>query len=264
MFRIHSGIMAKITGLQGDARLLARHLLSESHSIHWSNGGCTSTPTASNQSENADLDIDANLEVNVRQIANVCAEVQHSLTIRSGARPLAAQATMFGISNSNVDNSYFRGKTSFKPKLGLFQCHISGIVDQCYFCSVGTDSRQRSGKDIDYARGLETIFEQVTANDGRIENQSGENDQVDTPNVIAKVAELLLEGERTHSQEKGDNNSETTATSTPAVDIYVMKPNSKCRGAVQISCAMCVSKDDVNDVAKLLAKDLNCPLVSPR
>jgi 20S proteasome alpha/beta subunit len=70
-----------MTGLQGDSRLLAKYLMQRALELDWKEG----------------LLLSQELPLRIQQIANACAEVQHSLTTKPGARPLAVEAVLLGI-----------------------------------------------------------------------------------------------------------------------------------------------------------------------
>lgn len=243
--RIHDGIMAKMTGLNGDARVLAKYLLSSSHSICWKNGnGCSSTGPALNVGE----DILAAVTVPTREIASVCAELQHSLTMRPGARPLAVQATFFGVDDNHDydddEDSTRSGSGSGannKSKLVLYQCHLSGTFKECEFCVCGGGMHQ-------------CLLD--------LNDLSGDMENILLADVVTRMANILLEILSKNliallHVEDDDDEEDASSSSKPtaAVDIYVMKLNPKCRGGMETSFASFVrTKEDLLKVGELFTE----------
>ena len=227
VYRIHDGIMAKMSGLHGDARLLAHHLLATASRFNWNEG--------------------ASSGVSVKQVANACAEVQHSLTMRPGARPLAVDAVLFGLD----------GLVEGKGRLGLYKCHLTGVVDECHFCVVGDlclDKMLYS----DCVNELELLWNesQMRQGDGDVDGEGMGNGSVSR--AITRMATVLLKQRQTtqSTTSSDDKQHEQKEHESPAVDIYIMKPNPKCRGGVQISCATCVRKEDLDHVGALFEEEI--------
>jgi len=72
-----------------------------------------------------------------------------------------------------------------------------------------------------------------------------------------KDSSLMMRRRSSSSSSNSGQRDESTATSTATlVDIWLVKPNAKCRGGVQISCAMSVPECDLDRVATLFAADV--------
>lgn len=238
MYRIHDGMLVKMTGLQGDSRVLAKYLLQNSLQMEWMEG-----------------QIHENLSgVRVKQIADVCAEVQHSLTTRPGARPLAVNAVLFGIDGIQKDyeNDYC------KIQLGLYKCHLSGVVDACKFCMVGNIMLDRV-MSRDALRQLDTLWRELNEHqpqDDFVEDNIGSSSTSKTRihHVIHTMSSIVLK--HLH-QGKVQESESTPGKLAVAVDIYMITPSPKSRGGVKISCATCVQQDDIEDVCTALEKSMN-------
>jgi len=250
--RIDTSTLCLTSGLDGDGRLLVRHLRKisnrESHYENNDNGAC-----------------------NVRVLAKESGNVQHQLTLTPGARPLGVAVTLLGLLPPTAATSDF---TRSRPRpLGLFQCEAGGMtVDSCECTASGIgrdkvrfdlveflrDLKQNDdgggghAKAVDFIKGttkivLKRYLEQqnpsLSSNNssGLFKNNSRRRDDADG-------------NELTKSSSSSSNNNNSAATTL--VDIYLVKPNPKCRGGVQISCALSVPACDLDRVANLFAEEV--------
>lgn len=210
VFRIHDSILAKFTGLQGDGRLLSKHLRANAMMMH-SNFGIEDYPQY----------------FHVKHIVELCAEVQHSLTVRSGARPLAVQAVFMG--KSGVD------------KLGLWKVDVGGFYNECTFCCsgnldlLGINEGQVLQKMQDLTSSVQDFGNDVES--------GGTSHESRLQHVILELGKIILM----------DKDSFANNANTVASDIYVMKVNPKCRGGIQIQCATCVKEEHLEEVSKLFS-----------
>lgn len=322
MYRMHDGIMAKMTGLQGDSRLLSRHLLSNALRMNWYEGGGSysssmkSIPIPKNGdgsgdgsgNESVDIAIDMNAHllrsmanrVTVKQVADVCAEVQHSLTMRPGARPLAVDAVLFGLdgrkntnTNANMsqngnDNISAFASADAMLKLGLYRSQLTGLVEECKFCVVGNICVDRLAYK-GCLEAMELLWSELHEQDEdklehEHEHEHGDMTGADTTtscpiaptrptisNLITTMGNLLISHEQKKldktefvtsdsknlsSKEKDTTTISACAPAAAAVDIYIMRPNAKARGGVQITCATCVTEEDLQHVANLFQIDV--------
>lgn len=274
LYRIHHGMFAKMTGLQGDSRLLAKYLLQKSLEFDWKEGQLNSNQPLSSLTS-----------LRIQQIANACAEVQHSLTTKPGARPLAVDAVLFGIdgvvdmrenkesaSATGSDNGIDSDSGSIhqmtcRHKLGLYKCHLTGVVDQCQYCIVGNIASNRMLYDECKQQMEDLLHVNTKENEDEIAADADEHEH--RLLIINSMAKLLLK-HQLQSQElkddisgtlrKGgdDNKSNLSITDdanskdSPAVDIIILTPDPKCRGGIRITCATCVKEDDIERVGQLL------------
>jgi len=287
LYRISDGILCKMTGLEGDGRLLARHLQSVSHQLAWTEGVLSSsstrgmgTSTSTSTSEDANTCTRKSAatattaafvpSVQVTQIARLCGEVQHSLTIRSGARPLGVDAVFMGTTiksnNRNSNNLVSDVGVSLSLSLGLFHCTVGGIVNQCEFCACGKDSHL-------VLKELDVLMNEYKNHDdddiGDDNNNNNDTDKVEIETIeksssalqkmitgVSRVVLKPMSGGRSRSAREypydDDNNDES---SNGLVDVYAISINPKCRGGIQISCALCVSEEEINHVAELFEEE---------
>ena len=279
LYRLHHGMFAKMTGLQGDSRLLAKYLMQKSLEFDWKEGQLNSNqPLLSLTS------------LRIQQIANACAEVQHSLTTKPGARPLAVDAVLFGIdgvvdmretkesasatgSDNDIDSDSIHQMT-YRHKLGLYKCHLTGVVDQCQFCVVGNIASNRMLYD-ECKQQMEDLLLHVSTKENEDEIASTIEADADADAhrllIINSMAKLLLKhqlqrqeliddisGTPRKGKDGDDNKSNLSITDdaqskdSPAVDIYILTPDPKCRGGIKITCATCVKENDIERVGQLL------------
>jgi len=240
MHRISDGILSKMTGLEGDGRLMAKHLQNVSHKLAWTEGIVTSS-TVSLKSEGGRV-------VYVDQIARICGEVLHSLTIRPGARTLGVDAV-------------FMGKIS-TDALGLFQCSVGGTVNQCEFCVSGKDSSLLLGQ-------LNSFMDQIKNN---LENKSNEGDsgEINEENInsnrerissslyrlITGLSSLVLHPMKGLHDKKSAGLIKQDDDKCDSVDIYVITLDSKCRGGIRITNAISVGEQELDDVAKMFQSNV--------
>lgn len=206
--RIHDSILGKFTGLQGDGRLLSKHLRANAMMMH-SNFGIEDYPQY----------------LNVKYIVELCAEVQHSLTIRSGARPLAVQAVFMG--KCGVD------------RLGLWKVDVGGFYNECKFCYSGNLDLLGWNE----GQVLQKMQDLYSLQDDNVECDITSNDLF-LSKIIVELGKILL----TDKYSFASNNSNSVAS-----DIYVMKVNPSCRGGIQIQCATCVKEEDLEEVSTLFS-----------
>jgi 20S proteasome alpha/beta subunit len=239
MYRISDGIFCKMTGLEGDGRLLARHLQSTAHQLAWTEGIISSSPS----SVSSEAGKTASIYVN--QIAKICGEVQHSLTIRSGARPLGIDVVLMGKITSD--------------RLGLFHCTVGGTVNQCEFCACGMDSNL-------VLRALDSLAQNLNdknKEEDELTMETGlQREEMNKPSLLQKlikdVSQIVLKPIRDKNNIEV-NFDDTDVTSDDAIDIYVISLNPKCRGGIQTSCAIAVQESDIDNVALLFEEDFtNC------
>jgi len=247
LFRINHGILAKMTGLQGDSRLLAKYLMQRALELDWKEG----------------LLLSQELPLRIQQIANACAEVQHSLTTKPGARPLAVEAVLLGIDGiMDIDMDMdieFKGNDSARisrHKLGLYKCHLTGVVNQCQYCIVGNivDDKML------YNECKEEMESSLHADAKEMTSVNTTNAQHHAVIAAKRMAKLLLkhqlqrQEQYTHGKKDESDNPQDGQLQdpSPAVDIYIITPNSKCRGGMQITCATCVGEDEIDRVGQLL------------
>lgn len=164
MYRIHDGIMVKMTGLNGDSRLLAKTLISSANQIAWRSGLSCSSVGGGGSSLKSTSAI-----VSTEEIAHYCAEIQHSLTLRPGARPLAVQATFFGIGEFSEEE--------MKQTLALYQCNLSGSFFECDFCVSGGDNRSNMA----CLHKLEILFDY------------NKKEGTTLPDLISRMGNMLIE-----------------------------------------------------------------------
>lgn len=277
MYRLHDGIMAKMTGLQGDARLLSNHLLANALRMNRFEGGGGAEANAildtkADNEESAEQILQkVNTRITVKQLAHVCANVQHSLTMRSGARPLAVDAVLFGLDgrkhNGNGQSSASGTNANQFLKLGLHRSRVTGSVEECHFCVLGNISKDRITNEA-CLHELEVLWSQGMAtsktksktmptdvNEGKeeVDIEIPEDDDSYLTRSITKMGELLI-----HHGQKIIQSTQEEDSSAPlpvAVDIYVVRPDAKGRGGIQIECATCVKEKDLEHVAGLFVKD---------
>mmetsp|Transcript_8449 Transcript_8449/g.15936 ORF Transcript_8449/g.15936 Transcript_8449/m.15936 type:complete len:357 (+) Transcript_8449:55-1125(+) len=254
LFRIHDGMLAKMTGLQGDSRVLAKYLLQNALQMEWMEGQIHEPLSC----------------VRVKQIADICAEVQHSLTTRPGARPLAVDAVLFGIdgieehssSNSSISSSSGRGNV-LRNKLGLYKCHLSGVVDACKFCIVGNIMSDRVLYQ-DAIQQLDGLYTDCTLSSGN-SSPSSNNHMHDTAedmsrpststtqkNVIQTMSSIAF---KYVNQQKGKK--EDSSMTKCAVDICILRSCPNSRGGVKILSATCVKEEDLDYACMALVKSIN-------
>mmetsp|Transcript_2394 Transcript_2394/g.3687 ORF Transcript_2394/g.3687 Transcript_2394/m.3687 type:complete len:404 (+) Transcript_2394:75-1286(+) len=280
LHRIHHGMFAKMTGLQGDSRLLAKYLLQKSLEFDWKEGQLNSNQPLSPLTS-----------LRIQQIANACGEVQHSLTTKPGARPLAVDAVLFGIdgvvdmretnesasatgSDNGIDidsDSDSIHQMTYRHKLGLYKCHLTGVVDQCQYCIVGNIASNRMLYDECKQQMEDLLHVNTKGNEDEIASTTDADADPQRLLIINSMAKLLLKHQLqrqeliddisgTHGKGKGgdDNKSNLSITDdahskdSPAVDIYILTPDPKCRGGIQITCATCVKEDNIEHVGQLL------------
>jgi hypothetical protein len=93
-----------------------------------------------------------------------------------------------------------------------------------------------------------------------------DNDDPQKPKVgshlsqtVVKMGEVLLKCQQKQLQQQLSNSSQEEdsdpADLPVAVDIYIMRPNVRGRGGVQISCATCIKEQDLGYVANLFQKE---------
>jgi 20S proteasome alpha/beta subunit len=281
MYRIHDGIMAKMTGLQGDARLLSRHLLANALRMNRYEGGGVDVDVDVDVDGSKDTDGEhilqrLNNRITVKQIAHVSAEVQHSLTMRPGARPLAVDAVLFGLDGQKIRSSCTlnaNGNVNQILKLGLYRSRLTGLVEECDYCVVGNICADRLAH-TDCLEELEMLWSDLhSKQDARSDSdivQSKmpieDNDDPQKPKVgshlsqtVVKMGEVLLKCQQKQLQQQLSNSSQEEdsdpAALPVAVDIYIMRPNVRGRGGVQISCATCIKEQDLGYVANLFQKE---------
>lgn len=205
VFRIHDSILSKFTGLQGDARLLSKHLRANAMLMH-SNFGIE----------------EYSQYLNVQRIAELCADVQHSLTIRSGARPLAVQAV-------------FMGKSG-KDTLSLWNVHVGGSMERCQFCVSGNMSLLGIQEHV--------VLQQMHDLSKRL-IETGDETTIssDTPTLsqVIQILGRMLFGEVNSSSDKN----------TVSNDIYVISIDPTSRGGIRIKCATCIQEEDLERVSKM-------------
>jgi len=210
----------------------------------------------------------------VRVLARECGNVQHQLTLTAGARPLGVSITLLGL----------LPPSSLGP-LGLFHCEAGGMtVDSCECTASGMGRDQVRGDLVKLLRELKQSDDNNGDGDGMTHSSRVSLDEGDEPigemvdsssrrttkivtGFVKGVADSVLKRYLEQSSSKENDSSlvrrrssstegdELIATST-LVDIYLVKPNSKCRGGVQISCAMSVPESDLDRVATLFAADV--------
>ncbi|GFH55952.1 hypothetical protein CTEN210_12428 [Chaetoceros tenuissimus] len=221
LYRIHDGMFAKMTGLQGDSRLLFQYLLQNSLQLSWSEGQAF-------ESDEQGL-IRQVPTLRVEQLANVCADVQHSLTTRPGARALAVDAVLFGIDGVR------KGKDGqICNQLGLYKCHLSGVVDECNFCLVGSIMKDKALSQ-SCLEELDTIYKEK---------------KYSLSDSMKRMASFIYKHQMNSvTSHGGDTTNETRART--GVDIYCLKVNPMCRGGIEIKSATCVSRDNIDEVVQL-------------
>jgi len=239
MYRIHDGILAKMTGLQGDSRVLAKYLLQKSLQLEWMEGHLQEHFSC----------------LRVKQVADICAEVQHSLTTRPGARPLAVDVVLLGIDGTvqNYDTTEKRGTHDHcyhRMKLGLYKCHLSGVIDTCKFCIVGNIMSDRVMCN-DAMKRMDLLWKQLhfEAND----HASASPVSADKKSVTSNKSELRKNAIQTISSivfkylDEQKKKDEAPLTKS-ALDIYIITPNPHARGGINISCATCVTQEYIDQV----------------
>lgn len=262
LFRIHHGMLVKMTGLQGDSRLLAKYLMQKALELDWKEGLLLSQDIQNNNQNQL-------LPLRIQQIANSCAEVQHSLTMKPGARPLAVEAVLFGIdgfdedTDMNMDMKRRDDAANDNPrncrrhKLGLYKCHLTGVVDKCQYCIAGNIVNNQMVYN-ECKQEMEHLLHAKTNTVGNSNKETKAADAADAHHILIvnRMAKLLLKHqlqcqEHTHTS-IDESNPHGQLQDSPAVDIYILTPNPKCRGGIQITCATCVRDDDLDRVGKLL------------
>jgi len=237
LHRIDSGTICVSSGLDGDGRMLVNYLRQISCEECRLDGDLLSV---SANSRGADVQV----------LARACGNVQHRLTITPGQRPLGAAITLMGLLSSRSPSC-----------LGLFQCEAGGIVESCECTASGIgrervkvdlvellrDFKKRTGKD-------SALLHDVTNNDRNLEQGVDDKSLTEIiPDFIKRTTRVVfkryLERQQQHSTKEKDEEK------VPAVDIYFVKPDSKCRGGVQITCALNVKEHNLDHVANLFAAD---------
>ena len=255
MHRISDGILCKMTGLQGDGRLLTRHLQSVAHQLAWSEGIFSFSPillqqssSSSSSSSTMKIHNDDNYVkrvINVKQIAKVCGEVQHSLTIRKGARPLGVDAVFMGRKHSSSINS----STSHSNEIGLFHCSVGGIVKECDYCACGQNSNIALERLDTFINGewKDYCKEMIDRNSN---NNKQQIQRMIMRRLIQSLSDIVLHPER-NIRDTRDGHGQVLSSSEEAVDIYVMMGNSKRRGGIQISFAASVTENEIDNVINM-------------
>jgi 20S proteasome alpha/beta subunit len=246
IYRLSHSLFCKMTGLMGDGRLLARHL--RSHACRESRY----------QPSNG---VQGGIEggVTVGPIANVCGQVQHSLTITPGARPLAVDAVLCGLSGTLQEDS--------EPCLGMIHVGVGGTVSPVDFCACGRNADFMLKDLQEFVKGLNGP-ENDKKPEPTEENAQEQQEDQSIPFLVKSVASLVLD--RIQLQQDGDDS--TTAsdrnrikenehenhsirqkidTNQGFVDIYVLYPDTKSRGGIHMKCATMVSKNKLDSVAEL-------------
>ena len=249
IYRLSHSLFCKMTGLMGDGRFLARHLRSKACRE------CRYKPINGVQGEKGGG------EVTVGPIANVCGEVQHWLTISPGARPLAVDAVLCGLSQILKEDS--------EPCLGMIHVGVGGTVSPVEFCACGRDADAM-------LKDLQEFVSSAVLNDSVVDNQqehASENkqDQQEDQSIsflVKSVASLVLDriklqqdgddsitpcvSNKMHQDEKQNNPLFQEADKNAGfVDIYVLYPDAKSRGGIQMKCATMVSEKKLDSVAEL-------------
>jgi 20S proteasome, alpha and beta subunits len=261
--RIHDGMLVKMTGLQGDSRILAKYLLQNALQMEWMEGQIHEAFSC----------------VRVKQIADICAEVQHSLTTRPGARPLAVDAVLFGIDGIVLDEQAHMHTCShrslegqnehgyYRNKLGLYKCNLSGVVDTCNFCMVGNIISDRVLYQ-DAIQQLDALWRKCCHDDATSSsrpNVSNEDNQKDTTilesstdavrtNVIQTMSNIAFKHLR-QQQSRKEESSKFNNKST--VDLCILKSCPRSRGGVKIYCATCVKQEDLDYVCTTMVNSMN-------
>ena len=275
MYRIHDGIMAKMTGLQGDARLLSRHLLANSLRMNRFEGGGVDVDggadvhlrrrTAESSTRTlAEFHMQKlNNRITVKQIARLCAEVQHSLTMRPGARPLAVDAVLFGLDGRKSRKCVpLDANANQMLRLGLYRSRLTGVVEECYFCVVGGICSDRSTHTA-CLEELETLWsnlQQKNQQDGEDELEIIYEDGSPLSKAIVKMGQHLLKYQQKQlelSQEQSHQEGSESTGMAATVDVYLMRPNVSSRGGTHISCASCVKDQDLEYVARMFDKNVD-------
>jgi hypothetical protein len=253
--RIHDGMLAKMTGLQGDSRILSKYLLQNALQMEWTEGRMHEPFSC----------------IRVKQIADICAEVQHSLTTRPGARPLAVDAVLFGIDgiiqeqqhSSHHERSLNGRDSCYRNKLGLYRCHLSGVVDSCKFCIVGNIMSDR----VLYQDAMEQLYG-LCLRDSCATSRSDisddhDNDTAEDANlgsstdVTRKVVMETLSNIAFKYLHQQTAKKEDLSTSKSAVDIYILMSSPRSRGGVKIFCATCVKQEDLDYTCTAMVNNMN-------
>ena len=213
----------------------------------------------------------------VGPLADECGRVQHRLTLTPGARPLGVAVTLLGL---KPPVAFGRGRT-----MGLFTVEAGGSsVDECECTASGMggegvtldlvelvkELKQRGvgDEEKDLSGDVDTVEEKDR---GGGEEDGGSNPPTETisdfsdsksrtTDFVQGVAKTVLRHYRKHrggSDSYATKNDDSESESPPTlVDIYLVTPNPKCRGGVQISCALSVPKCDLKKVAEAFANDV--------
>lgn len=158
-------------------------------------------------------------------------------------------------------------------KLGLYRSRLTGLVEECDYCVVGNICADRLAH-TDCLEELEMLWSDLhSKQDARSDSdivQSKmpieDNDDPQKPKVgshlsqtVVKMGEVLLKCQQKQLQQQLSNSSQEEdsdpADLPVAVDIYIMRPNVRGRGGVQISCATCIKEQDLGYVANLFQKE---------
>jgi len=240
--RIDSGTICVSSGLDGDARYIVSLLRDMSHQECQNNGDLLSGPISSRGAH-------------VAFIARECGKFQHRLTLQPGVRPFGVSMTFLGLLQN-------------RRHLGLFQCEAGGIVESCECTSSGIghdrvktdlaeflgDLRERGRSKKDSNRLEDNDNDNGCGLEKKLNNTLQHEVVSDFVNGVANVAlERYLE-QNQHLSSKNENVDDEETL--PTIDIYLVKPNSKCRGGVQISCATDVRACDLGHVVGLFAVDV--------
>jgi 20S proteasome alpha/beta subunit len=183
--------------------------------------------------------------VSLATLARDCASLQHELTRTSGARPLGVHAILVGLDPMNT-----HGTVMNPGEIRLFQSESGGILEEYQYCSSGRgENRARAA--------METLWNEIQ---GELSNMKRKEGDWKHPvfhecyshimkRLIKNMGLIVLKADRESigvnaDLEEGDDRG-------TAVDVYVLKVDTTCRGNLQILCAQDVAENDLDIVSNL-------------
>lgn len=232
LHRLDHHLWLVTSGLSGDARFLASHLRKHCQNHRLAYGEAPTT----------------------KQIAKVAGEVQHELTRTAGARPLGCTAIVVGMDQHQTHTSSSSTTSSSSSNEGtttiltprIFQTDPGGIVEECLYCAAGNERTKVEKVLAPFAKQQKL----QPNNNNKMENKNKNNKLIKnkkffTKSKVTAERDDALTGQAAAMTEKvlrqfgSDTNNNNNNNS---VDVWILRPNPKCRGGIQATCYRNIQK----------------------
>ena len=249
--RLDHHLFLVTSGLAGDARFLANNLRRQCQNHRLAYGEAPTT----------------------EQIAKVAGELQHELTRTGGARPLGCTAIVVGMDESSSPSSSSTsasgssggssvvGETMIEPR--LFSTDPGGIVEECSYCAAGNE-RQKVEKVLsslltkeESPNNKKWLFDRKKSTNNKNNNNKASSSKDTLSVMAATMAEKVISqftstaAATTTTLTTGGGGSIGSPTEdSNRADVWILRPNTKCRGCIQATCFQNIQKHSIDQIIK--------------